>query len=313
MKKAKENKKLNMDEKPVKKTSKKKSVILYSCIGVPIIALGIVGGVLLGQNVFKVDAYAGLDAEKINEDFSAVYTKYQRTSSDKYFKAFSDVEIANISLMNLNSEESFYTLSTGNVIAAGVKQNINSTYIKYKGDYFEESITESSFVKAANRFYEDEEGVSWHKGKYAGATNGDYSKATLTEYTIDDFEEIWGRPISRACVYIVTNQTRLEGSITDNNDGTHTISLDLDPTLSVLRYIKQMTMTGGLSQKPVFHTVNLKFTVDDNLKLLKFETDECYDVHMVIDAKNSKGKLTQEFFYEERSIPKINEPSNYEK
>ena len=50
-----------------------------------------------------------------------------------------------------------------------------------------------------------------------------------------------------------------------------------------------------------------------NVKLLKFETYEVYDVHMVIDAKDSVGTLTQEFVYNERAIPEINEPTNYNK
>ena len=197
-------------------------------------------------------------------------------------------------------------------MAAGVNQSIHSTYIKNHNSYFEESITESAFVKGANRFYESDD-INWHKGKYINGTTGDYSKATPKEYTKADFEEEWGRTISRACVYILNDKTRKDGSVSENGDGTYTVDLNLDPQLSVLRYVKQMVMTGGLSQKPIFHQVKLKFVIDDNANLLKFMTDEIYDVHMVIDAKNSKGALTQEFFYNERSIPGINEPSNYNK
>ena len=309
MKKSNETQKLNTETKPKKKISKK-SIIIYSSIGVPIIAGGIIAGVLLGQAHFKVDAYGNLDANKLVEDYTEAYEKFKKGKTP--IEDFRDIELANIALLKLSDTENFYSLSTGTVVAAGVTQNINSTYIKNQTCYFEESITESTFVKGANRFYECDD-IDWHKGKYVNATNGDYSKANPKEYTKEAFEEEWGRTISRTCVYILNDKTRKDGSLTNNNDGTYTIDLDLDPQLSVLRYVKQMVMTGGLSQKPIFHQVKLKFVIDKNATLLKFMTDEVYDVHMVIDAKNSKGTLTQEFFYEERSIPKISEPTNYER
>lgn len=309
MKNEEKNEKLNTETKPKKKINKK-SVIIYTSIGIPIIAGGIIAGVLLGQNHFKVDAYGGLDATKLKEDYTEVYQDFQ--IGKKKISEYSDVEIANIALLKLNDVDNFYALTDGTVIAAGVTQNIRSTYIKNQESYFEESITESSFVKGANRFYQTED-VDWHKGKYVNGTTGDYSKAALTEYTKDDFEEEWGRTLSRACIYIVNDKTYLDGSTTDNGDGTYTVDVNLDPKLSVLRYVKQMVMTGGLSQKPVFHEVKLKFVVDSDAKLLKFMTYEVYDVHMVIDAKNSKGSITQEYFYSERTIPGINEPTNYEK
>ena len=309
MKKSNENQKLNTETKPKKKINKK-SVIIYTSIGVPLIAGGIIAGILLGQAHFKVDAYGNLDANKLVEDYTEVYEKFKKGKSK--ITDFTDIELANISLLKLNDTESFYALTTGSVVAAGVNQSIHSTYIKNHNSYFEESITESAFVKGANRFYESED-INWHKGKYVNGTTGDYSKATLKEYTKTDFEEEWGRTISRACVYILNDKTRKDGNISENGDGTYTIDLNLDPQLSVLRYVKQMVMTGGLSQKPIFHQVKLKFVIDSNANLLKFMTDEVYDVHMVIDAKNSKGAITQEFFYNERTIPGINEASNYNK
>ena len=105
----------------------------------------------------------------------------------------------------------------------------------------------------------------------------------------------------------------LNSEIKDNADGTKTIALDLDPTLSVIRYVKQMKMTGGLSQEPIFHSVHLDLTVDEQLKLYEFFSDEYYDVHMIIDAKNSNGKLSQKFKYETKEIPTPDVDINYEK
>ena len=294
-----------------KKKVSKKAIIGYSSLGVSVIAVGIIAGILVGRNVFKYDAYAGMDITDAETDYNEVYEKYKKTDSSKYFSEFNNVELANISLLKLGDYENFYTITEGNVEAAGVKQTIHGTTIKDGNEYFEEAISASSFVKSANRFYQDDDGAVWHKGKYVDINTGDYSSAKKTNYTIDEFNETWGKSLTRACIYIVSDKSCLSSTINDNGDGTYTIDVDLDPTLSVLRYVKQMVMTGGLSEAPVFHSVKLTFVVDKDVNLLTFKTNEVYDVHMVIDAKNSKGSLTQQFKYEERNIPQLEEVTDY--
>ena len=301
----------------IPKKSKKKTIILYCSIGIPLTALVIGGGVLLGQELgskaFYQDPYANVDANKLIDDYSEAYARYEKTSPDSYYKKFSDVELVNIALLNLNKVDNFYSITTGSVTAAGVKQNIMATYMKNGNSYFEETITSSSIVKGANRFYESDNSTTWYKGKYISTTEGDYTKASPKSYVSSEFEEDWGRQLSRACIYIINDYTCLSSTVNINSDGTRDIELDLDPSLSVVRYTKQMVNTGGLSEKPVFHSVKLTFTLDENVKLKTFKTNEVYDVHMVIDAKNSKGALVQDYVYEERSIPEINENANYEK
>lgn len=301
------------NSKPVKEKKKvsKKAVIGYSSLGASVIAVGIVMGVLVGRNVFKYDAYAGIDVNDAETDYNEVYERFKNTNPNNYFNEFNNVELINISLLKLNDYENFYSITEGSVEAAGVKQTIHGTTIKDGNSYFEESISASSFVKSANRFYQSDESATWYKGKYVDINTGDYSSPKETNYTIDEFNETWGKSLTRACIYIVSDKSTLSSAITDNGNGTYQIDVDLDPTLSVLRYVKQMIMTGGLSEAPVFHSVKLSFTVDKDVNLLTFKTDEVYDVHMVIDAKNSKGSLTQQFKYENRNIPELSEATNY--
>ena len=298
--------------KPNKKISIK-GIAIYSSIGAATIALGVVGGVIVGKNVFvsKLN-YGAIDIAENEQDFSETFARYKGMNKNRYFDSFSNVELANIALMNLEEKDYYYTLTTGQVIAAGVKQAIHSTYIKNQNNYFEESLSASSFVKAANRFYQNDEGISWYKGKYKDINTSSYANAKETNYTLDDFEKDWGKPVSRPCIYIISNRSYQSGELTKNNDGTYKLELNLDPTLSVLRYVKQMKMTGNLSEEPIFHKVKLIFEVDSELNILSFSTDEIYDVHMVIDAKDSKASLTQTYYYEERDIPKIDEKTNYE-
>ena len=302
----------NEETKATKKKISKKAVITYSIIGVVGITVSAVAGVLIGRNLFKRDAYAGMDVNAAEVDYNEVYARFKTSNASSYFQDFSSVELANIALLKCNDVQNFYTITNGSVEAAGVKQTIHGTTIRDGNSYFEESISYSSFVKSTNRFYQDDAGVKWYKGKYVDLNSGDYSSPKTTDYTIDEFDNTWGKSLKRACIYIVSNKSCLDSNLTDNGDGTYNIGLNLDPTLSVLRYVKQMVMTGGLSEAPVFHSVKLTFTVDKDVNLLTFKTDEVYDVHMVIDAKNSKGSLTQEFKYEKRDIPALTDATNYE-
>lgn len=297
-----------------KKKLNKKSVILYSVAGALTIAVAVAAGVLVGQNTFKEKMdYSQFDTGEIEVDYSSKYEDFKKTSEDKYFTNFSPIELANIALLKLGDVENFYSTKSGKVLAAGVEQTITAATIKNGNSYFEENISASSIVKAANRFYQEGEEVDWYKGKYISQTKGNYPESSKTNYTLEGFEETWGCTKDRGCAYIISEQTVLESSIKDNNDGTKTIQLEMDPTLSVLRYVKQMKMTGGLSQEPIFHAVHLDITVDTKLVLQEFFSDETYDVHMVIDAKNSNGKISQKFKYEEKEIPNINTDFNYEK
>lgn len=297
-----------------KKKLNKKSVILYSVAGALTIAVAVAAGVLVGQNTFKEKMdYSQFDTGEIEVDYSSKYEDFKKTSEDKYFTNFSPIELANIALLKLGDVENFYSTKSGKVLAAGVEQTITAATIKNGNSYFEENISASSIVKAANRFYQEGEEVDWYKGKYISQTKGNYPESSKTNYTLEGFEETWGCTKDRGCAYIISEQTVLESSIKDNDDGTKTIQLEMDPTLSVLRYVKQMKMTGGLSQEPIFHAVHLDITVDTKLVLQEFFSDETYDVHMVIDAKNSNGKISQKFKYEEKEIPNINTDFNYEK
>ena len=71
-----------------KNKPKKKTVIGYSIAGVAIIAVGVVGGVLIGRNVFKQNAYEGLDINNAETDYDGVYQTYKQTNKDRYFEIF---------------------------------------------------------------------------------------------------------------------------------------------------------------------------------------------------------------------------------
>lgn len=271
-----------------------------------------VGGFLVGQNVFaqKKD-YSKYDIATVEDDYSDVFNKFKKTDASKYFTTFNEHELANIALLKQKEVENYYSVSKGEVLAAGVTQSIRSNFIKNGNNYFEENISASSFVKVAGRFYQGEN-IEHFKGDFVDVEKGKYSDDEKIDYSKSEFEEKWGRTLDRGTIYIVSSKTFLDGEVLSNSDNTYSIKLNLDPTYSVLRYIKQMIETSGLSQAPIFHSVKLEFVVDSELNLLKFITDEVYDVHMVIDAKDSHASLTQTFTYGAKNIPSLDEDAIYE-
>lgn len=274
--------------------------------------VGLGGGYLIVQEVFKnTRDYDKYHVEK--EDFTEVYNRYQEMSKDQYYSSFTPIELVNIGLLNLTYSENVYSVVKGAVNVMGTEQTIRASMVKNGDKYFEENISRSKWMKTAIRFYQEGNKISWYKGSSTGTETSDYSKASLTEYTLSQFENKWGRTsLGDPTVYNVYHQCYLDGSVTDNQDGTHTVELKLDPILSVTRYVKQMMMTGGLDTAPIFHEVKLTYVLDEDLILRSFKTYEVYDVHMVIDAKNSKGSLTQNYYYDYRNIPSLSEQANYE-
>ena len=122
-----ENKTLTKKQKIVR------SSLLYGGVGSLLITFGVIGGILLGQNVFIVKKdYSKISINDNEDNFDATYEKYKKTSKAKYFDSFSHVELVNIALLKLKEVDHFYTISEGMVNAAGVKQSIASTYIKNK-------------------------------------------------------------------------------------------------------------------------------------------------------------------------------------
>ena len=100
-----------------KKKLNKKAVILYSITGSVTIAIAVVAGVLVGQNVFKQKMdYSQFDTGEIEIDYSSKYEEFKTTSEDKYFTKFTPTELANIALLKLGDVEHFYSTKSGKVL-----------------------------------------------------------------------------------------------------------------------------------------------------------------------------------------------------
>ena len=288
-----------------------------------LVAVGVIGGKYVGRIIFQRHRdYSKYTVEK--QDYSKVYETYEKTSPSMYTSKFSGTELVNIGLLNISKSNEFYAVTRGKVrvdVLGGINQDILQTFIKSGDSYYEEDLSKSSAEKAGFRFYQtgNEEVTVYEASSVSredgDLLDGDYSKSEPEVLSAEDFAENWGREtLADPIVYHINDQTVLDSTVKKEN-GLIKVGLELEPILSVLKYVRQMKSTGGLSYYPDFSRVHIDFVLDENLYIQSFTTDEDY----VATSKkfplpvDSSGTLTMEYVYSHRDIPTMEEKSNFVK
>jgi len=131
--------------------------------------------------------------------------------------------------------------------------------------------------------------------------SGEYKEKE--ELTVEEYEETWGKNLSQPVIYIISSKTTLDTSFIKTSDNGYTISLDLDPLTSVIRYSKQMIQMSSLSNAPEFTKVHVEFEVDKELNLLEMNVTEAYYVWVV--GKNFTEATLNEKYTILDSAPEI--------
>ena len=292
----------------------KKFYIITPIVSTVLVGIAITLGIMIGQDTFSqgVD-YSSINQDQLEDDNEALMKKYHQTEKANYVKSFKTHELINISLSKVGEHQNVYVRTIGSVNAAGVVQQINGLTIKDNDAYFNESISSSSLVKTAWRFYEDDKNVTSYKGSLKTSLTAAWNESSKKDYTLEEFDELWGRNFTRPSIYIISTKTvNKEYEVSKDDDGNYLCSIDLNPTLGVVRYVKQMSMTSGLKKDPVFHSVHLDFHLDLDLNLLSTNVTESYDVQMF--GKHTSNATIQDVYTYDKTItiPELNEDSNYE-
>lgn len=306
------------EKKPV---NKKKSIIIYSIVGALLIGGGVGTGILLYQFFgFNGTDYSNIKSDSLEMNVTELAKRYEKSNKKDAKSAtgeFNIPELANIALYNSEKHESMSVICKGEVTATmNVKQSIRSYQIKKDSHYFLEQISHSSFVELAWRIYGDETNTSTTKGSYKDIEEGDFTtNPTKIDYTNDEFENAWGKKMSRSMIYIISDKTVLDTSSFTIEGDKLKLSLDLHPVYSVIRYVKQMVMTSDLGREPSFHEVHLDMEINKDMVLEKVDYKERYDVQSFgVTSKNTIGELHETRYYNlDENIPEINEKMTYNK
>lgn len=289
----------------------KKNFIITLVITVLSIGCGVGAGLYLGQEFItpQID-YSSYNELELEDDNDALYNRYLSTNQSAYLSTFKPYELVNISLKKLSKEVSYRSTDIGAVVAAGVTQTIYGTSIKENDSYFNESISNSSLVKVAKRFYQIDDQVSIYSGGVISSTIASWDSSSLQEMSTEDFEYLWGKTLDRSSIYIVSSKTILDEGKVEKIGTNYKVTLNLDPIKSVIRYVRQMKMMSDLSRSPDFTSVNITYTLDQNLRLLNCDINENYEVWK-FGKHASSSHLTTTYYYQGSSIPDLNTNCQY--
>ncbi|MFA7032149.1 MAG: hypothetical protein WC201_01115 [Bacilli bacterium] len=295
---------------------KHKTLIITTSVCLVLALAGGSLGYFLGKRFFvsSVD-YSNIDPNSLEDNNTLIYQQFdsyqnQDKTQDEYIDNFTPYQLANAAFYQSGKETYSKVVGNGQVIAGGAKQKIMSYHIKKGSDYFFESIS-TGLMSVAKRFYQNDE-VKWYRGKVDKSGIVAWNASSEVINTVEDFTTSWGKDLSRQTVYIISSKTALETS-TISKDGDHLIiSLDLDPILSAVRYVKQMVMMSALEANPVFKSINFTMTLDSNFRIIEAIATESYRVKK-FGWNDATGYLKETTSYQvDEDIPDINTGIVYE-
>ena len=293
----------------MKKKIKVSTIVTTSIVCTVAIASGLILGIYFGKNMSEPKTnYEGFHIDNYEDDNDALY---QRFLANQAVDAYKPYELVNIAIEKFARNEHTKTVTHGQVDAAIVKQMIYAEDVRDGNEYYTESLSYSSIVKCGVRFYQHEDSIDEYTAtkveKDGSATFSERNKATVS---YQEHEDNWGKTLNRPVIFIISSKTVLDCA-TFKTDTGYDITLSLDPTLSVLRYVKQMKSISDLKRYPEFNSVNVTFSLDKDLNLVQMKTVEDYVVY-VVGKNESIGTLTVDYYHDvSDKIPSLKENYPY--
>lgn len=272
-----------------------------------LIAVAVFTGVMIGKwfisNTKPTDIY--------NFDVMALYDNTALIKAQAVGKTPIEIGATKSFIVALDNTENYNLVRIdgyGNVNAMGINQSIKTQMVKNGNKLMLENVSISMFVKAADRFYlEDDGNISHVKGSVSnGYVNWDGSSDTMTQ---TEYYEKMGTKITDFLPYIVSSKTVVSETKVSKVGENYTFSLTLDKVKGVAKYVKSMKESGGLSDYPVFsENINLVVVMDSNFRLIEVTSNERYTAKMGPISAPSIGTLTKKFSYDENfQIPDLSQ------
>ena len=126
------------------------------------------------------------------------------------------------------------------------------------------------------------------------------SGATTMKSAEEYLEEV-GCAATSPVDYIVSSKTVLTEEKVGSENGRNTYKITLSATKSVSNYVKKMKYMSGLADYPKFNSIEITFTVDDDMNFIEYEVREEYKVNYGITV-TCQGEFKYEFKYEDIEI-----------
>ena len=291
----------------MKKKIKVSTIVTTSIVVTVAISSGLILGIYFGKNMSEPKTnYLGFDFNNYEDDNEALYKRYQ---SNQAVDAYKPYELVNIAIEKFARNEHTKTVTHGVVEAAIVKQQIFAEDVRNGNEWYTESLSYSSIVQCGVRFYQHTDSIDeYTASKVEKSGKASFPERNKKTVTYAEHEENWGKTLKRPVIFIISSKTVLDNT-TFKTDTGYDITLSLDPTLSVLRYVRQMKSISDLERYPEFKSVDVTFSLDKDLNLVQMKTVENYTVY-VVGKNESVGKLTVDYYHDvNEAIPSLD--SNY--
>lgn len=182
-----------------------------------------------------------------------------------------------------------------------VDQTIEALTIRVRDRIYFENISVSKYAKAINRFYAINDDIEHYEGSLSGSTVSWKQSPVNDIKTMDEYQAKFSCTLTDYMTYIVSSKTVVsESAVTIDENGNYFFELELDKSKAVVNYVKNMKVTGKLSEYPDFKSnPKIKITMDANYRILVFTSNETYDVKMAFITASSVATLTNTFSYDE--------------
>ena len=120
-------------------------------------------------------------------------------------------------------------------------------------------------------------------------------KKDYKDYSSEQYEEDWGRPITSQFNYVVSEETVLSQELISATNGVFEYLLRLDTEKAVDGYRRQMKTISSLPEKPNFSQVEFRFIVNADGYILSSTTYEIYKTKFGGFSADCVGSITSTY------------------
>ena len=156
-----------------KKKMTKSGIIITSTVSTIAICAGIGLGVYFGNGYFDKVNY-NYDVNALEDNISKIMSKYEKSNSD--YSSLNAIEMANVGIYQF-ANKTYTSSSAIGEVRAEITQTICTSSVKKDNSYFNESISASSLVKVAKRFYQNNNSVSIYEGSIKDTTSATWNES----------------------------------------------------------------------------------------------------------------------------------------
>ena len=256
----------------------------------------VIGGALLALAIAAAIIIPGAAGAGDDDGAGGASTTLTRPDGDPSGQTAEDNIYITTGVMD---QETYRSETTGETKAKvgfiDYNQAVHNVRVVTSDSVFTEAISTSMFVKLGEQKYFKDGAILVRK---ADSISGD--TATWSDQIVaisqQDYEDAYGQDPRNLSNYVISRDTVLNPTMTANDDGTYTLTFDLEPSGASAYYRHQVRTYSGASKSPEFSAVHMVWTIDANWDLLQMDTVESYAVSMSgLGSLNCTSTLTEVF------------------